>query len=142
MYASLPKLGVFTSTAMENYRSLDAHRFFKSGWVQTVYHKNITPEHVVFMADVRPSYRVTEQPHHPLVAVSRDACVQALRRCWLQLFQQNGGRLKGCSRDADGRYSLPLQTIHSILANVRQSTKKENTIFVRRKIINNINFLL
>ena len=75
MYASVPKLGVFTSTAVENYRPLDAHRFFKSGWVQTVYHKNITPEHVVFMADVRPSYRVTEQPHHPWVAVSRDAKV-------------------------------------------------------------------
>ena len=27
------------------------------------------------MADVRPSYRVTEQPHHPWVAVSRDAKV-------------------------------------------------------------------
>ena len=75
MYASVPKLGVFTSTAMENYRSLDTQRFFKSGWVQTVYHKNIAPEHVVFMADVRPSYRVTEQPHHPWVAVSRDAKV-------------------------------------------------------------------
>ena len=54
-----------------NYRSMDAHKFFTSGWVQTVYHKNVTPDHAVFMADVRPSYRVTEQRHHPWVAVSR-----------------------------------------------------------------------
>ena len=53
-----------------NHRSLGAHKFFTSGWVQTVYHKNLTPDHAVFMADVRPSYRVTEQRHHPCVAVS------------------------------------------------------------------------
>ena len=59
--------GVFTHEVMKNYRSLEAHNFFVSGWVQTVQHKNVRGNHVLFRADVKPSWRVTEEPHHPWV---------------------------------------------------------------------------
>ncbi|XP_014676996.1 PREDICTED: uncharacterized protein LOC106816868 isoform X2 [Priapulus caudatus] len=67
--------GVFTQEAMKNYRSLDAHKFFVSGWVQTVLHKKVGGNHVLFKADVKPSWRVTEEPHHPWVAVKTDGAV-------------------------------------------------------------------
>ncbi|XP_033740302.1 uncharacterized protein LOC117327441 [Pecten maximus] len=57
---------------MENYRSLDAHVFFVSGWVQTVFHRKTTCGHVIAKADVKPSWRVTDEPHHPWVALKRN----------------------------------------------------------------------
>ena len=62
---------------MENYRSLEAYTFFISGWVQTIIHKRLPAENIIFRADVRPSYRVTEKPHHPWVAVSSEGKVLA-----------------------------------------------------------------
>ena len=65
-----PCLGVFSNEAMENYKSLDAYRFFESGWVQTVYHISMDCC-IVFKADVTPSYRTTDDPHHAWVAVDK-----------------------------------------------------------------------
>ncbi|XP_048748384.2 uncharacterized protein LOC125660689 [Ostrea edulis] len=68
---------IFSPEAMENYRSLEAHTFFVSGWVQTVYHLKTDSGNFILKADVRPSWRVTEEPHHPWVAVRKDGQVIA-----------------------------------------------------------------
>ncbi|XP_069108924.1 uncharacterized protein [Argopecten irradians] len=67
--------GVYSSEAMENYRSLDAHVFFVSGWVQTVVHRKTVTGNIIAKADVKPSWRVTDEPHHPWVALKRDGPV-------------------------------------------------------------------
>jgi len=68
---------VFTHEEMKNYRSLEAYNFFQSGWVQTVYHCKTVTGNFVFKAAVRPSWRVTEEPHHPWVATTPTGCVIA-----------------------------------------------------------------
>ena len=60
---------------MKNYRSLEAYNFFLSGWVQTVFHKELGGNNMLFRADVRLSWRVTETPHHPWLATSTDGVV-------------------------------------------------------------------
>ncbi|KAL3885690.1 hypothetical protein ACJMK2_025736 [Sinanodonta woodiana] len=70
--------GVYTRETMKNYKSLEAHNFLLSGWVQTVYH--MQPEkstNFVLKADVKPSWRVTEEHHHPWVAVTSEGRVIA-----------------------------------------------------------------
>ncbi|XDV14340.1 hypothetical protein PO909_014611 [Leuciscus waleckii] len=63
---------------MKNYRSLDAHNFFISGWVQVVYHhKPTNSDCVVFKTDVKPSWRVTDPSHHTWVAVRSNGTVVA-----------------------------------------------------------------
>ena len=69
--------GVFTQEQMKNYRSLEAYNFFRSGWVQKVFHCMSESGNFVFKADVRPSWRVTESPHHPWVAATRDGTIIA-----------------------------------------------------------------
>lgn len=66
--------GVFTQSAMKTYKSLEAHRFFRSGFVLTVYHVK-TPGNVVFKADVRPSQRMNDPSHQPWVAANGDGTV-------------------------------------------------------------------
>lgn len=61
--------GLYSTEMMENYKSLDAHAFFLSGWVQTIEHVTSSTGLLVFRADVKPSYRVTEEPHHPWVVL-------------------------------------------------------------------------
>ena len=59
---------MYTPEAMENYKSLEAFKFFRDGWVQSVKHiktKGLT----LLKADVRPSYRTTDTPHKPWVAL-------------------------------------------------------------------------
>ena len=56
--------------AMANYKSLESYKLLQSGWVQTVY--SCQPEKSgsrILKADVTPSFRVTDQPHHPWVAL-------------------------------------------------------------------------
>ena len=64
---------------MKNYKSLDATRFFLSGWVQTVF--CIQPEGLsdifILKADVKPSYKVNDPPHCPWVAAQKDGGVVA-----------------------------------------------------------------
>lgn len=64
-------LGIYSSDAMENYRSLEAHTFFTSGWVQTVKFIKTDSGDFLFKADVKPPWRVTEEPHHPWVALKK-----------------------------------------------------------------------
>ncbi|KAL3885006.1 hypothetical protein ACJMK2_025105 [Sinanodonta woodiana] len=68
---------IYSAEAMENYRSLEAHTFFVSGWVQTVFHMKTDSGHYVLKADVKPSWRVTEKPHHPWVALKKSGPVIA-----------------------------------------------------------------
>ena len=63
--------------SMENYRSLDAHVFFLSGWVQTIEHTASNSGLLVFKADVKPSYRVTDDPHHPWLVLKSTGQVVA-----------------------------------------------------------------
>lgn len=69
--------GVFTQEKMKNFRSLEAYNFFRSGWVQTVFHCTTDTGNYIFKADVRPSWRVTETPHHPWVAATGDGTIIA-----------------------------------------------------------------
>ncbi|XP_077868344.1 uncharacterized protein LOC100366870 [Saccoglossus kowalevskii] len=46
---------VYSSAAMENFKSLEAYKFFVSGWVQTIYHLQTTSDNLIFKADVKPS---------------------------------------------------------------------------------------
>lgn len=62
---------------MKNYKSLDAYKFFISGWVQTVFHYILPNGNMVLKADVRPSYRTNDEPHHPWVVMSSDGTVIA-----------------------------------------------------------------
>ncbi|XP_041371313.1 uncharacterized protein LOC121384798 [Gigantopelta aegis] len=73
--------GVFTRESMKAYKSLEAHNYFLSGWVQTVL--NYQPPdsiHIVLRADVRPSQRLNDEPHHPWAALSTDGAV-AVAHC-------------------------------------------------------------
>ncbi|VDI18732.1 Hypothetical predicted protein [Mytilus galloprovincialis] len=73
--------GIFTRASMKSYKSLDAHNYFQSGWVQTVYsYKPATSAYTILKADVRPSQRLNEEPHHPWVALSGDGSV-AVAHC-------------------------------------------------------------
>ena len=68
--------GIYSPEAMENYKSLDAYRYFISGWVQTI--KHVT-RNSIFIAkcEVRPSYRRSDNPHVPWVALSPTGSVIA-----------------------------------------------------------------
>lgn len=68
--------GVYTTHTMKNHRSLEAHIYFTSGWVQTIYH--FKPEGlkgIIFKAKVKPSWRVTEAYHNPWVAAEMDGSI-------------------------------------------------------------------
>lgn len=68
--------GVYTTHTMKNYRSLEAHIFFTSGWVQPILHfqgEGMTT--IIFKAKVKPSWRVTEAYHNPWVAVRMDGSI-------------------------------------------------------------------
>ncbi|KAL3884662.1 hypothetical protein ACJMK2_024780 [Sinanodonta woodiana] len=58
--------------------------FFVSGWVQTVFHMKTDSGHYVLKADVKPSWRVTEEPHHPWVALKK------IRTCYCSTLQLLG----------------------------------------------------
>ena len=62
---------------MANWRSLEAHVFLVSWWVQTIVHLQTGNGHVILRADVTPSYRVTEEPHHPWVGLTAAGSVAA-----------------------------------------------------------------
>ena len=67
--------GLFSREAMENYKSLEAHTFFTSGFVETIEHIKSTTGTFVFRASVRRSWRVTDEPHHTWVAVKENGSV-------------------------------------------------------------------
>ena len=62
---------------MENFKSLEAWKFFRSGWVQTIEHMSLPCGMVLLKCDVRPSFRTTDTPHKPWVAIKKDGSVIA-----------------------------------------------------------------
>ncbi|KAI4830936.1 hypothetical protein KUCAC02_002537 [Chaenocephalus aceratus] len=63
---------------MRNYKALDSYKLLESGWVQTVRH--IIPDDTtltVLRADVTPSFRMNEPPHHPWAAITQRGDVVA-----------------------------------------------------------------
>ncbi|KAJ4946588.1 hypothetical protein JOQ06_024252 [Pogonophryne albipinna] len=64
---------------MKNYKALDSYKLLESGWLQTVRH--MIPDDTtltVLRADVTPSFRVNEPPHHPWAAVTQRGDVVGL----------------------------------------------------------------
>ena len=56
---------------MANRKSLKAFNLFRSGWVRTIHHLDISDnENIVTKADVIPSQRVNATPHVPWVALN------------------------------------------------------------------------
>ena len=48
-----------------------------SGWVQNVVHVILSSGNVLLMCDVRPSYRTSDKPHKPWIALSKSGYVIA-----------------------------------------------------------------
>ena len=66
----------FTKESMKNYKSLEAHNYFTSGWVQTVFiHIPEKSDQVILRANVKPSWRVTEENHSAWIALKHDGTV-------------------------------------------------------------------
>ena len=57
---------------MKNFKSLEAHNYFTSGWVQTVYHIQTPSTDYLMKAEVKPSQRVNSVPHSPWIAVGKE----------------------------------------------------------------------
>ena len=71
-------LGPHTKQAMKAYKSLESYKLVKAGWVLTVFHmkpEGTSDANTILRADVVPSFRLNETPHHPWVAVSNDGSV-------------------------------------------------------------------
>ena len=65
---------LFSREKMKNYKSLEAHAYFKDGWVETIYHISKSNS-IILKCKVKPSQRVTEEPHQPWVALTKDGTV-------------------------------------------------------------------
>jgi hypothetical protein len=66
---------------MRSFKILDAHIFYLSGWVKLV--QSYSPEHsqhIILKADVTPSMRVNDTPHHPWIALTNEGTV-AVAHC-------------------------------------------------------------
>ena len=68
---------MFSAEAMENYKSLEAYKYFASGWVQTMYH--IWLDSVVFIekTGVCPSYRINDTPYQPWITMNKSGSILA-----------------------------------------------------------------
>ena len=64
---------------MKAFKSLDSYKLVQAGWVQTVFHMKSggNAQVTILKADVIPSFRINDQPHHPWVAVAHDGSVVA-----------------------------------------------------------------
>ena len=60
--------GVYIQEKMENYKALQAHKYFLSAWVQNVVHVILSSGNVLLMCDVRPSYHTSDKAHKPWTA--------------------------------------------------------------------------
>ena len=68
--------GIYTKESMKNFKSLEAHKQFRAGWVQTIFHMKVKgSKNVIFKTVVRPSWAVNDDPHNPWVAVDPDGTV-------------------------------------------------------------------
>ena len=67
--------GIYTRERMHNYKSLEAYKYFESGWVQTIkYHCPRVGMHVVY-AKVLRSQATTEEPVQAWLALSTSSGV-------------------------------------------------------------------
>ena len=57
---------VFSTEAMENYKYLEAYKFFVSEWVQTIKHMVIPTG-----SEVTPAHKTSNHLHHPWVAINK-----------------------------------------------------------------------
>ena len=65
-------VGVHTKEAMRSYKALASYKLLESGWVLTVLHTRQPHSDVtIFKADVVPSFRVNDTPHHPWAGVNQ-----------------------------------------------------------------------
>ena len=62
-------LGIYSPEAVETYKSLDAWKFFRDRWVQTITHKKIPGDIIIMKCEVRPSYKTTSSNHKPWIAL-------------------------------------------------------------------------
>ena len=68
---------VFQLEAMENYKSTESHKYYLSGWVQTVMHQNLKTGFILMKSLVKPSYRTNDPEHVPWVALNKTGSVVA-----------------------------------------------------------------
>ena len=69
-------LGVYTRESTKNKKSLEAHIYFTSGTVRTVFIFEVPISgYSVLTANVKPSQRVNDDPHRPWVAMTSEGVV-------------------------------------------------------------------
>ena len=74
--------GVFTRETMKSRKSLEAHNQFLNGWVRTVFYYQVPDSNFVLLkADVRPSQRLNESPHHPWISLNKETCAVVNAHC-------------------------------------------------------------
>ncbi|XP_047132716.1 uncharacterized protein LOC124811363 [Hydra vulgaris] len=56
----LDLIGIYSSKAMDNFKSLDAYKFFIDGWVQTIKHQKLPGGAYILYSEFRPSFRTIE----------------------------------------------------------------------------------
>ncbi|XP_047136829.1 uncharacterized protein LOC105846151 isoform X1 [Hydra vulgaris] len=66
---------IFSPEAIDNYKALDAYKYFVSGWVQEVLHMILSSGFVIFKAEVKPSYRTNDPTHTPWIAVNNKGSI-------------------------------------------------------------------
>ena len=59
---------------MEKYKSLAAYKFYIDGWVQGIKHIKVN-EILLFTAEVRPSYKTTDEKHSVWVVMKKNGSV-------------------------------------------------------------------
>ncbi|KAG5848695.1 hypothetical protein ANANG_G00101860 [Anguilla anguilla] len=92
---------------MKNYKSLEAHKFFISGWVDVVLHHKPSAGITVFKTQVKPSWRVTDKSHDTWVAAKRTGEVKAAHcDCMAGDFTKPTG--SGPSRMWNLRFRTPI----------------------------------
>ncbi|XP_066924725.1 uncharacterized protein [Clytia hemisphaerica] len=65
---------IYSQEAMEKYKSLDAWKFYISGWVQEVKHMKIN-EVTLMTAEIRPSYKTSEKTRSAWVLMKNNGSV-------------------------------------------------------------------
>ena len=53
------------------------HKYFLSDWVQNVVHVILSSGNVLLVCDVCPSYRTSDKPHKPWIALGKSGYVIA-----------------------------------------------------------------
>jgi hypothetical protein len=63
---------------MKNYKSLEAHNYFRSGWVETVFmYKPSDSQYTLMKASVKPSQKLNDDHYCPWIAVTNCGQISA-----------------------------------------------------------------